>query len=292
MDTRIIDLHTHSRCSDGSMTPTELVDHAKNAGIAAIALSDHDTVAGVREAMAEGERIGVEVVPAIELSVISKTETHILGYFIDPDSPAMSEAMEKILATRRYRSEETCRLLNEIGFPVTMQEAEELAGGEMLCRAHFARLLQNKGLVPSVKEAFDKYLANGRPANCNVQAITDREAIDLIHAAGGIAFVAHLHLIRLTDEELFSYLSGLKEAGLDGIEGYYTEYTEEMQDKFQKMARTLGLQISGGTDFHAAMKPHISIGHGLGGLSIPYSVLENMKKYYKTKRKVHANEKI
>lgn len=284
MSEGIIDLHTHSRYSDGSMTPTELVNHAKASGIAAIALSDHDSVGGVREAMAAGERVGVEVIPAIELSVISATETHILGYFIDPDSPAIALAMEKILATRRHRSEETCRLLNELGFPVTMEEAEELAGGEMLCRAHFARLLQNKGLVSSVKEAFDKYLANGRPANCNIQAITDQEAIRLIHAAGGIAFVAHLHLIRLSDEELFTYLSGLKEAGLDGIEGYYTEYTPKMQEKFQGMARTLGLQISGGTDFHAAMKPHIAIGRGLGNLSIPYSVLEKMKKYYNTKK--------
>ncbi len=279
-----IDLHTHSRCSDGSMTPTELVRLAKESGLSAIALSDHDTTAGVREAMEEGERVGLEVTPAIELSVISATETHILGYFIDPDSPVLAAAMKKILTARTVRAQEVCEKLNALGFPVTMEEVAQLAGGELLCRAHFARLLVNKGLVPSVKEAFDKYLGNERPAYSDRQAMTDTEAIDLIHTAGGIAFVAHLHLIRLSDEALFAYLSKLKTAGLDGIEGYYTEYTPDMEEKYLGMAKALSLAVSGGTDFHAAMKPHIAIGRGLGNMSIPYAVLEAMKIYYKYKK--------
>ncbi|MBO7762206.1 MAG: PHP domain-containing protein [Clostridia bacterium] len=280
----MIDLHTHSFCSDGSMTPRELVAHAKESGIAAIALSDHDGVAGVREAMQEGERLGVEVIPAIEFSVTSDTETHILGYFIDPESPAMDDAMVKIFEAREYRARVTLEKLNELGFPITVEEVKKVAGGALLCRAHYARVLMDKGLVPSVKEAFDKYLANGRPAYCGKQAISAEEAIALIHAAGGIAFVAHLHLIRLSDEELFAFLTRLKAAGLDGIEGYYTEYTPEMQKKYQEMAKKLDLQISGGTDFHAAMKPHIAIGRGTGELKIPYEVLEKMKNYYKNKK--------
>ncbi len=281
---RLIDLHTHSSCSDGSMTPRELVAHAKENGIAAIALSDHDTVEGVKEAMAEGKRLGVEMIPAIELSVISDTETHILGYFIDPDAPALREAMEKIYASRRERNRITCENLVSLGFPVTEEEVQEIAGGTIIGRAHYARLLVNKGLIGSVKEAFDKYLANGRPAYCGKQALTAEEAIELIHAAGGIAFVAHLHLIRLDDEALRAFLTRLKAAGLDGIEGYYTEYTPEMQEKYQAMARELRLILSGGTDFHAKMKPHIAIGRGTGELRIPYSVLENMKIYYKNKK--------
>ena len=281
---KLIDLHTHSCCSDGSMTPRELVAHAKESGISAVALSDHDCVDGVREAMEEGERLGVEVIPAIEFSVVSDTETHMLGYFIDPSSPAIGSAMEKIFAAREYRARVTLEKLNELGFPITVEEVKRVAGGALLCRAHYARVLQDKGLVPSVKEAFDKYLANGRPAYCGKQAITAEEAIELIHAAGGIAFVAHLHLIRLSDEDLYAFLRRLKAAGLDGIEGYYTEYTPEMQEKFQRMARELDLQISGGTDFHAKMKPHIAIGRGTGDLRIPYSVLENMKIYYKNKK--------
>ena len=281
---KLIDLHTHSCCSDGSMTPRELVAHAKESGISAIALSDHDGVDGVREAMEEGERLGVEVIPAIEFSVVSDTETHVLGYFIDPESPAIGRAMDKIFEARTYRARVTLEKLNELGFPITEEEVREVAGGSLLCRAHYARVLQDKGLVGSVKEAFDKYLANGRPAYCGKQAITAEEAIELIHAAGGIAFVAHLHLIRLSDEELYAFLKRLKAAGLDGIEGYYTEYTPEMQEKYQRMASELGLQLSGGTDFHAAMKPHIAIGRGTGELRIPYTVLENMKKYYKNKK--------
>ena len=239
---------------------------------------------GLSDAIDEGERLGVEVIPAIEFSVVSDTETHILGYFIDPKTDAIKEAEERIFAARTYRAKVTLEKLNELGLPITMEEVQRVAGGALLCRAHYARVLMDKGLVPSVKEAFDKYLANGRPAYCGHQAITAEEAIDLIHKAGGIAFVAHLHLIRLSDEDLYAFLKRLKAAGLDGIEGYYTDYTPEMQEKFQAMARKLGLQISGGTDFHAAMKPHIAIGRGTGNLEIPYEVLENLKKYYTSKK--------
>ena len=275
---KIIDLHTHSVMSDGSMTPAEVVRHAAKNGISAISLTDHDSIAGVKDAMAEGEKCGVEVIPGIELSVQSATETHILGYFIDVDHPILKEGMEEILRVRQYRNSETCRKLNELGFDVTMDEALALAPNKIVGRAHFARLLANKGYVESVKEAFALYLKNGKPAYCGVQALTDEEAIKLIKDCGGKAYVAHLHLIRLEDDELKKFLIRLKGVGLDGIEGYYTEYTPEMQDKYQALARELGLEISGGTDFHAEMKPHISIGRGLGDMEIPYSVLENMRK--------------
>lgn len=274
---KLIDLHTHSIMSDGSMTPAEVVREAKKAGLAAIALSDHDTVDGVREAVAEGEKIGVEVIPAIEFSVISKTETHILGYFIDIDSPLLSDALKSIIDTRRERNEITCRKLNELGFDVTMEEALALAPNGFIGRAHFARLLMDKGYTSSVKEGFDLYLENGKYAYCGKQSMTDEEAVRLIKNCGGLAFVAHLHLTKLGDGELLEFLARLKAAGLDGVEGYYTEYTPEMQEKYQAMASRLGLMLSGGTDFHAAMKPHISIGKGLGNLKIPYSLVEKMK---------------
>ena len=274
---KLIDLHTHSIMSDGSMTPVEVVREAKKAGLAAIALSDHDTVDGVREAVAEGKKIGVEVIPAIEFSVISKTETHILGYFIDIDSPLLSDALKSIIDTRRERNEITCRKLNELGFDVTMEEALALAPNGFIGRAHFARLLMDKGYTSSVKEGFDLYLENGKYAYCGKQSMTDEEAVRLIKSCGGLAFVAHLHLTKLGDGELLEFLARLKAAGLDGVEGYYTEYTPEMQEKYQAMASRLGLMLSGGTDFHAAMKPHISIGKGLGNLKIPYSLVEKMK---------------
>lgn len=276
---KYIDLHTHSLCSDGTMTPAEVVRAAKAAGLAAIALSDHDTVAGVREAMAEGERIGVEVVPAIELSAQSETETHILGYFIDIENEALLEKMEYIKQVRVRRQENVCRNLRALGFDVMMDEVRQIAGSDVLCRAHFAKIMVQKGYVSSVKEAFSQYLASGKPAYSGTQALTDTEAVRLIKDAGGLAFVAHLHQTKRTLDDLESFLLRLKDAGLDGVEGYYTEYTPEMERDYRALAKRLGLMLSGGSDFHADNKPHISIGRGLGELYIPYVILEKMKAY-------------
>lgn len=282
MDTtidKVIDLHTHSNCSDGSMTPTELVRHAKANGISAIALSDHDGVAGVEEAMEEGRKVGVEVVPAIEFSAISDTETHILGYYIDINSKHIKAAVALSQKVRYEREVETAEKLQSIGFDVTMSEAEEMANGSIVCRAHFAKLMVQKGYASSVKEAFDKYLSNGKPAYSSKQALTDEEAIAIIKNSGGLAFCAHLHLTRKPLPVLTEFLLGLKAKGLSGIEGYYTEYTPQMQAEYQGLASSLGLLISGGTDFHGVFKPQISIGTGYGNLRIPYSVLENIKEH-------------
>lgn len=277
MQQKLIDLHTHSTCSDGSMTPRELVRHAAESGLAAIALTDHDTVSGVAQAVKAGEEYGVEVVPAIEFSVKSKTETHILGYFIDINSPDLNVILDEIIEKRIERNVMTAKLLKDLGFDVSVEEAAALAPGGIIGRAHFARVMMNKGYVDSVKEAFDKYLSSGKPAYFGNQKLEAKTAIEAIHAAGGVAFLAHPHLIKISDDELEKYLQELQSYGLDGLEGYYTDYDEAMQNKFQSMAKKHGLAISGGTDFHAAMKPHISIGKGTGNMAVPYSVLENIK---------------
>lgn len=274
---KLIDLHTHSLKSDGSMTPAEVVREAKRAGLAAIALSDHDTVDGIREAVAEGEKIGVEVIPAIEFSVQSKTETHILGYFIDIENPDLLKTLKEVVDLRIERNYVTCQRLNELGFDITIEEVRALAPNNFVGRAHFARVLMDKGYTKSVKEGFDLYMTSGKYAYCEKQRLTARDAVELIGKCGGISFLAHPHLTKLGDDELKEFLKELKSFGLSGLEGYYTDYTPEMQEKYQAMAKELGLLISGGTDFHAAMKPHISIGTGLGNMKIPYSVLEAMK---------------
>lgn len=275
---RYIDLHTHTVNSDGSMTATELVRHAKEHGLAAIAITDHDTVNGVREALDEGARIGIEVVRGIELSAQSDTETHILGFDLDIHNQSLQTALQKALTTRRERIAETSELLKQLGFDVPVEEVYALAPGGIVGRAHHARLMMEKGYVKSVKEAFDKYLACGRPAYCDRQAMTAKESVELIKDCGGYAFLAHPHLTKKPDDVLFDFLKELKGYGLDGLEGYYTDYTPEMQEKYQNMARELNLKICGGTDFHAKMKPHIQIGVGLGNMKIPYSVLENIRK--------------
>ena len=273
-----IDLHTHSLKSDGSMTPAEVVREAKKAGLAAIALSDHDTVDGLPEAITEGEKIGVEVIPAIEFSVQSKTETHILGYFIDYNNPHLKQIIKEVVDLRIERNHVTTQRLNELGFDITIEEVRALAPNNFVGRAHFARVLMDKGYTQSVKEGFEKYMSVGKYAYCEKQRLTARDAVELIAECGGISFLAHPHLTKLPDDELKEFLAELKSYGLCGIEGYYTDYTPEMQAKYHALAEEMGLMISGGTDFHAAMKPHINIGTGLGNMKIPYSVLENMKK--------------
>ncbi len=276
-----IDLHTHSVKSDGAMQPAAVVDAAKEAGLAAISLTDHDVIDGVSEAMQRGKEVGVEVIPGIELSAKFKTETHVLGYFVDLENPAFLEKLEEIRRVRMQRNYETAENLQKIGFPITVEDAMQLAPNGIIGRAHFARVMANRGYVSSVKEAFDKYLANGKPGYSTLQLLSPRDAVELIKAAGGMAFLAHLHLTRLEGEELYDFVRDLKDAGMDGIEGYYTEYTPEMQAEYQGLAKKLDLLISGGTDFHGAMKPHISIGRGLGNMEIPYSILEKMKEHRK-----------
>lgn len=274
---KYIDLHTHSLKSDGSMTPAEVVREAKRAGLAAIALSDHDTVDGIEEAVAEGEKQGIEVIPAIEFSVISETETHILGYFIDINNPELQKVLEEVVELRIQRNYVTCQKLNELGFDITLEEVRALAPNNFVGRAHFARVLMDKGYTKSVKEGFDKYMTAGQYAYCEKQRLTAKEAIELIKKCGGLSFLAHPHLTQFDDDKIKLFLAELKSYGLDGLEGYYTDYTPEMQEKYQSIAKNMGLMISGGTDFHAKMKPHISIGTGLGNMKIPYSLIEEMK---------------
>lgn len=277
MDEKYIDLHTHTVCSDGSMTPRELVRHAKEAGLSAVAVSDHDTADGVAEAVAEGKSCGIEVIPAIELSAVSATETHILGYFIAPTAPALVKAVDHIRAVRTERIGETCEMLAKYNIHVTLDEVKAKAGGGILCRAHIAKLMTEKGYSESPKAAFAEWLNVGCPCYSESQALTDTEAIDLIRQSGGDAYLAHLHLTKKTGTELDDFVKHLVDAGLTGIEGYYTDYTPEMAVTYRALAKKYGLKLSGGTDFHGSFKPHISIGRGLGEMRIPYAVLEEMK---------------
>lgn len=277
MKEKLIDLHTHSTMSDGSLTPEELVVHAHESRLSAIALTDHDNIDGVKRAKQQGEKCGIEVVAGIELSVKCATQNHILGLLIDVDNSELNGELDSILQRRVERNAVTCRKLNDLGFEVSLDEARAIAPGGIVGRAHFARLMMNKGYVESVKEAFDKYLAVGKPAYFSNQELSAERAIELIHGAGGVAVMAHPHQMKLSDEATQEYMAQMKEYGLDAVEGYYSEYTDEMQSKYCAMAKNLGLALSGGSDFHGSMKPHIAIGKGFGNLSIPYSVLEGLK---------------
>ncbi len=275
----MIDLHTHSAASDGTLTPEQLVYHAKENGLHAIALTDHDTTDGIYEAQAAAKKCGITLIPGVELSVKAETEMHIVGLDVDPSCAALQETLQIMRRTRAERSEETARKLQELGFPVTAEQAAAIATGGNVGRAHYARLLYEGGYVESVEEAFAKYLNSGCPAYSNRQSLTPQEGISLIRQAGGIPVIAHLHLTELKGETLRQTLIALRDAGLAAIEGYYSDYTPEMQQEYLALARELGLGVSGGSDFHGATKPHIAIGRGRGNLCIPDSVWEELQTY-------------
>lgn len=276
-DKRCVDFHTHSTCSDGTMTPTELVLHAEKNGLSAFALTDHDSVDGIKEALEAAKERNIEFIPGIEFSAADDTETHIIGLFIDPENETLLKTIQKLKNSRRRRMEDICHKLSALGFQITHEEALELAGGSFVGRAHIAKLMVNKGYCETVRECFDKYIGLGKPAYSEKNELTAEEAVIAIKAAGGLAFLAHLHQTGYNVSQLEELLSQLKAVGLTGIEGYYSEYTIEHIADYRSLALKLKLAFSGGSDFHADMKPHIAIGTGKGDLSIPYYVFENLK---------------
>ncbi|MBQ3860656.1 MAG: hypothetical protein II779_09010, partial [Clostridia bacterium] len=195
-----------------------------------------------------------------------------------PDSKILADAVDEIRRVRSERIGETCLMLREHGIDVKIEEVRAAAKGGILCRAHIARIMTDKGYSSSPKEAFAKWLNVGCPCYSESQALTDTEAIRLIRDAGGDAYLAHLHLTKKPSAELDAFVARLASEGLCGIEGYYTDYTPEMETEFRGLAAKYNLKLSGGTDFHGTFKPHIRIGAGTGNLKIPYSVLADMKK--------------
>lgn len=278
-DERKIDLHCHSTRSDGTLTPRELVLHAKNSGLSAIALTDHDSVNGITEAKKAAEEIGFELIPGIEFSVAADTELHIIGLFLDPENPVLLDTINELIGSRKRRMADICEKLTALSLPVSYEEAQSAAGGDFVGRAHIAKVMIEKGYLKSVKEAFDKYIGIGKPAYSTKKELTVESAIKAINAAGGRAFLAHLNQTGYSEDELYELLKKMKEYGLCGIEGYYPEYTDEQISQYRTLAYKLGLVFSGGSDFHGDMKPAVKIGTGRDNISIPYYALENIKKH-------------
>ena len=274
---KYIDLHTHSTCSDGTFLPAEVVKLAKEKGISAIALTDHDTLDGLPEAIEAGKKYGVEVITGIEFSVNADTEMHMLGLNFDIDCPHIREVLDEMIIEREKRNHIVIEKLAELGMYITIEDILAEATSRVTGRSQIAKAMMKKGYVSTLKEAFDKYLYFGRPVFVERKSLTPEEAIELIHKSGGKAFLAHLNQTDKTDEELYTVLSNLKKAGLDGIEGYYTEYTEDMNRRYRKMAADLGLLLSGGSDFHGENKAGYELGTGKGNLRIPYELIKNLR---------------
>ena len=276
---RRCDLHMHTVHSDGTLTPTALVELAKKQGLSCIALTDHDTLSGVEEAQNAGSRIGVEVIAGVEISAICEPGTmHILGYFIDPKSKQLQEKLEEIQEARRQRNPMIIEKLQALGIDITLAEVERESGGDQVGRPHFAKVLIQKGHVKNFDEAFDRYLAKGCPAYVDKRKFTSRDSIRMIEEAGGIASLAHPKTLKLNSKEFEQKLDELKSEGLKGLEVYSSCQNKEESLRFKKTADRLGLFVTGGSDFHGANRPQVQLGWMGDGASIPYDMIDRMKK--------------
>jgi predicted metal-dependent phosphoesterase TrpH len=274
---KIVDLHTHSTASDGSFTPKELIRLARDTGLSAIALTDHDTIDGINEALEEGSFAGIEVIPGLEISADYETEMHILGYFFGNTYLNIVPVLKELKENRERRNPKIIKKLNELGFDISLEEIERKAGGKIVARPHIARVLLEKGYVESIGEAFEKYLAIGRPAYFRKEKLSPEESIKEILRAGGLPVLAHPIYLDMNTEQLDSLFLQLKRSGLMGVEAYYVDNTEKDTAHLLRLAAKHGLIATGGSDFHGSFKPDIKLGTGRGQLKIPYEVLEQLK---------------
>lgn len=275
-----IDLHTHTTASDGTLSPTELVRLARGAGLAAVAVTDHDTVDGLGEALEAGRALGLEVVPGIEISAEFQPGTmHMLGYFIQPDRPVFAEKLRVLQEARRDRNPIIAEKLNALGLAVTMDEVRAAAGGEQVGRPNFARVLLDKGYVSSMGEAFDRYLTKGGPAYVDKFRLSPADSVELIHQAGGLAVLAHPFTLGLGEQVLETFVADLAACGLDGLEVYYPEHDPDQTRACLELAARHGLAVTGGSDFHGDNKPEVALGSGFQeNLAVPAELLEALRR--------------
>ena len=275
-----VDLHSHSTCSDGTFAPAEVVRRAHQAGLSALALTDHDTVSGLAEAGAEARRLGLDLLPGIEISAICPVaggSLHILGYGVDPESATLTRLTRGLLAARDDRNPRIIRRLRELGIDITMEEAEAQAPGDVLGRPHIASLLARKKAVGSIKEAFDKYLGEGGLAYFAKETVTPRDAIAHIREAGGVAVLAHAVRLRTqNDAELETVVKNLADLGLGGIETLHSDHNDQWVGRCDRLAGKFDLVRTGGSDFHGANKADISIGMA-AGRRIPRAYLDQLQ---------------
>lgn len=274
-----IDLHTHSTASDGSFTPREVVRLAREGGLRAMALTDHDTIDGLAEAMAAGEEYGVEVIPGVEISAyFPGGNMHILGLFIEYTDGLLDQRLAVLKQARADRNPQIVAKLNSLGIPITMEQVERLSGGGQVGRPHIARALLEGGYIRSFSEAFDKFLGNHGPAYVEKFRFPPKEAIAMIREAGGIPALSHPFTLELGSAyALKNLLMELKDLGLAGIEVFYSDHTQEQVALYLKMARELGLLITGGSDFHGQNKPEVTLGSMPCQSKLTYDLVEALK---------------
>ena len=271
-----IDLHIHTTASDGTFTPEEVVREASRIGLAAVAITDHDTAAGYARAAAEGENCGLEVVPGIEISTKFRSAVHILGYYIDVDSPALEEVLEWMHRDREERNVKLCAMLRESGVDIDI-ERMHARFGDLVGRPHFAEIMIENGMARDMNDAFERLLNKNKPYFIPRQFLPIERSIEIIREAGGTAVLAHPFQYRLDDAGLRELIEHCMESGLEGMECRYSGYDAAQTAYLEALAAEYGLVRTGGSDFHGAIKGEIRLGEGKGGLNVPYAFLEELR---------------
>ncbi|MGO9557643.1 MAG: PHP domain-containing protein [Acidimicrobiales bacterium] len=273
----MIDLHTHSTCSDGSDPPGRVVELAVAAGCSAVALTDHDGLSGIDEARRVAEDARITFVPGCEVSCkFSPGTMHVLCYFAEPGEGPLQSQLERLRDDRVNRNARLVERLNELGIALTLEDVEAETDGSTLGRPHFAAALVKKGVVESYQDAFDNLLAKGGPAYIPKAFISPDTTIAAAHGSGALAVLAHPLSLGLEPAELERTISELAEAGLAGLECWYGRYSTEERHGLLAIAKRYRLAATGGSDFHGTFKPDLSVGSGKGDLEVPDSALEEL----------------
>jgi predicted metal-dependent phosphoesterase TrpH len=274
-----VDLHIHSTASDGSLSPSQIIQAAKKAGLRAISITDHDTMEGTIEALDCPDLAPLEVISGIEMSAnFPSGGMHILGYLFETNNVSLRQTLKIVQKARAERNAKIIQKLQNLGIDIQYSDVLAVAGSGQVGRPHFAQALVLKSAVRNVDEAFNKFLKKGRPAYTSRYRLEPAEAIEVITMAGGVPVLAHpSSLGARREEKLDSILGDLKSAGLKGIEVYYPDHDPEQEATYKRLALRNDLVVTGGTDFHGSTKPHIHMGVGKGDLRIPYGLMEPLK---------------
>jgi hypothetical protein len=267
MDSRWIDLHCHSTASDGTLSPEDLVRLAKKIGLSALALTDHDTIAGIPAAAAEAAKLGIDFLPGIEISseYPRPGTMHLLGYGIDPQSKILTDLTRTLIEGRDTRNLKIVAQLNAMGIPITLQEIKDVAGGKVIGRPHFAEVLVRRGVVSNKQEAFDRYLGQGGRVFTDKEQLTPRRAIEMILQSGGMPVLAHpSQLKKENNAQLENAIKELIDFGLMGIEVIHSDHSDAQVDFLTRLANRYNLLKTGGSDFHGGNKPTIQLGKAAG----------------------------
>ena len=273
-----IDLHLHTTHSDGSQSPAEVVRLAHEAGVSALAITDHDITTGLPEAIAAGQKLGIEIIPGIEISSRhGESELHVLGYFLKWEDAQLNARLMTLRESRHRRNPKIIELLQAAGIDITYDEVRAVAGSDSVVRPHIARVLMDKKVVTTAKEAFDRFLAEGKAAYVPRDLPAPVDAIRWIKDAGGLAVLAHPTWVKTTEGTLIDLARQLKEQGLDGVEVHYSTHTPRQTRTYLSLAKQLGLLVTGGSDFHGMTKPDIEVGTGKGSLHVPDHLLPKLK---------------